>query len=252
MTPNCKAFYDSMSRKDLEETRADLALYADENAPDLAYIDARLGVSSPPVTTKASPEPSRVNCHCEMDPAVVAAAYHESAHGVAAVVFGVTLFECRIHPNGSGQVTLDFECLAPGQRIALARVGKYSERKAGFARPDDAYMMDRHHEHLALCGVYGGDRLAAEREGELLADKILRERWPAITAVANQLLLCDGTLSGAEIQRIVESNYSAPARVGRTSLRETIYVSFSSSRARTNAAPGHNPSGRRLQSSCPR
>ncbi len=226
--PNYKFQLDSLSPKALKEERADLAEF-EGNEDVIEYIDARFG-GGPHLTTgslptaKANPSagPSRMSGQPETDPAMIAASLHEAAHAVTALLLGGGLYEARVEKNGTGHIRVNLELLSPEQRVAVACVGRFAELKAGFVRyqGDSRYESDEQDERTAL-GIDGlFTQLGYQRAGHALGDRVVREHWPTIQAVATELLRTP-MLSGEDINTTAPLELGDPTAVAVLGTEET-------------------------------
>lgn len=139
-------------------------------------------------------------------------ACHEAGHAAAGCVYGFSIKAASIKPEGNSAGHVGFYDLAKHSPLNVAAMcfagpmaaakGTKQEASAGrlYSDGDLAICRDALHRYM-------GDDMRHWLYGRArdLAEKFVTDRWPAIDALARELVVGE-TLTAADIARIVQSN----------------------------------------------
>jgi hypothetical protein len=140
-------------------------------------------------------------------------AFHESSHATVAVLLGIAVDAIELLPEGSnpsakfrfGKVTRDQHDLIP----VVCAAGRIGELTYDPTAPEEPRQRDTLIAKRSLRGRLDLLFPAAQQEylkaAEMEALKIVAGHWPAITALANELL-AKGKMTGAEVESFVRQH----------------------------------------------
>jgi hypothetical protein len=149
-------------------------------------------------------------------------AFHEAGHAVVALSIGYEVELLSIKESGDlggHAVIASIDPLIPRHEIQITLAGWIGEWLANDRMPLVSGRESAKGDDASVDALVAGMLVAPQREAvfraecSAAAERILVERWAAVTAIATELV-DHGTIDGVRVQKIVEGFMPSAARAG--------------------------------------